>query len=73
MDVGHEFYYIHWVITAFNIARTVTIPALGWLSGRFGPRTLYLASQALFTIGLLGSALAWDWSSLLFFRILTGG
>ncbi len=67
-----EFYYIHWVITAFNIARTVTIPALGWLSGRFGPRTLYLASQALFTIGLLGSALAWDWSSLLFFRILTG-
>ncbi len=67
-----EFYYIHWVVTAFSIARTVTIPALGWLSGRFGPRTLYLASQALFTIGLLGSALAWDWSSLLFFRILTG-
>ncbi|MDH3604988.1 MAG: DHA2 family efflux MFS transporter permease subunit [Candidatus Tectomicrobia bacterium] len=67
-----EFYYIHWVITAFSIARTVTIPALGWLSGRFGPRTLYLVSQALFTIGLLGSALAWDWSSLLFFRILTG-
>ena len=51
-----EFFYIHWVITAFSIARTVTIPALGWLSGRFGPRTLYLVSQALFTIGLLGSA-----------------
>lgn len=67
-----EFFYIHWVVTAFSIARTVTIPALGWLSGRFGPRTLYLVSQALFTIGLLGSALAWDWSSLLFFRILTG-
>ena len=67
-----EFFYIHWVITAFSIARTVTIPALGWLSGRFGPRTLYLVSQALFTIGVLGSALAWDWSSLLFFRILTG-
>ncbi len=67
-----EFFYIHWVITAFSIARTVTIPALGWLSGRFGPRALYLVSQALFTIGVLGSALAWDWSSLLFFRIITG-
>ena len=67
-----ELFQIHWVVTAFSIARTVTIPALGWLSGRFGPRALYLISQGLFTVGLLGSALAWDWTSLLFFRILTG-
>jgi DHA2 family multidrug resistance protein len=67
-----ELYQVHWVITAFGIARTVTIPALGWLSGRLGPRTLYLVSLGTFCLGLLGSALAWDWTSLIFFRILTG-
>lgn len=67
-----ELYYVHWVVTAFSIARTVTIPALGWLSGRLGPRRLYLFSLGLLSTGILGSALAWDWTSLLFFRILTG-
>ncbi len=67
-----ELYHIHWVVTASSIARTVTIPALGWLSGRFGPRNLYLLSLGLFTVGVLGSGLAWDWTSLLFFRILSG-
>ena len=37
-----ELYSIHWVSTAFGIARTVIIPMLGWLSGRVGPRLLYL-------------------------------
>ena len=67
-----ELYQIHWVITASSIARTITIPALGWLSGRFGPRALYLLSLGLFSVGVLGSGLAWDWTSLLVFRILTG-
>lgn len=67
-----ELYHIHWVVTANSIARTITIPALGWLSGRFGPRKLYLLCLGLFTVGSLGSALAWDWTSLLFFRIITG-
>ena len=67
-----ELYHIHWVVTAFSIARTITIPALGWLSGRFGPRNLYLLSFGIFSVGLFGSALAWDWTSLLFFRIITG-
>jgi EmrB/QacA subfamily drug resistance transporter len=67
-----ELYHIHWVITAFGIARTVTIPTLGWLSGRVGPRTLYLICLGTFSLGTLGSALAWDWSSLILFRILTG-
>lgn len=67
-----ELYHIHWVVTAFGIARTVTVPALGWLSGRLGPRTLYLACLSTFCVGVLGSAVAWDWPSLIFFRILTG-
>ena len=67
-----EFYHIHWVITAFGIARTVTIPALGWMSGQVGTRTLYLLSLGIFSLGTLGCALAWDWTSLIFFRIVAG-
>ncbi len=67
-----ELYQIHWVITAAGIARTVTIPTIGWLSGRLGPRTLYLISIGTFCLGTLGSALAWDWTSLIAFRILAG-
>jgi EmrB/QacA subfamily drug resistance transporter len=67
-----ELYQIHWVITSFGIARTVTIPTIGWLSGRLGPRTLYLCSIGIFCLGTLGSALAWDWPSLIAFRILAG-
>lgn len=67
-----ELYQIHWMLTAFGIARTVIIPTLGWLSGRFGPRQLYLMSLTIFCSGTLGSALAWDWGSLLMFRVLAG-
>jgi DHA2 family multidrug resistance protein len=67
-----ELYQIHWVLTAFGIARTIIIPALGWLSGWLGPRTLYLVCMATFCAGSLGSALAWDWASLMLFRVLMG-
>jgi MFS family permease len=32
---------IHWVMTGFQIARTVPMPALGWLSSLVGHRRLY--------------------------------
>src|SRR5919204_696508 len=67
-----EVYQIHWVLTAPGIARTLVTAATGWLSGRCGPRTLYLLSIGSMTLGSLGSMLAWDWPSLIFFRILAG-
>ncbi len=67
-----ELYQIHWVLTAFGIARTVIIPMLGWLSGRLGPRLLYILCLGTFCLGGLGSSLAWDWGSLLVFRVLAG-
>lgn len=67
-----EVYQIHWVITASGIARTIIIAATGWLSGYFGPRTLYLLSIGGMTLGSLGSLVAWDWPSLIFFRMLAG-
>jgi MFS family permease len=67
-----ELYPIHWVSTAFGIARTVIIPMLGWLSGRVGPRLLYLLCLGVFCLGALGSSLAWDWGFLLLCRVLAG-
>ncbi len=67
-----ELYQIHWMLTAFGIARTVIIPMLGWLSGRVGPRLLYIMCLGTFCVGALGSSIAWDWGVLLMFRVLAG-
>jgi EmrB/QacA subfamily drug resistance transporter len=67
-----EVFQIHWVLTAPGIVRTVMTASTGWLSGWFGPRTLYLICVGSMTVGSLGSMLAWDWPSLIFFRMLSG-
>ena len=67
-----ELYQSHWVFTAPGIARTVMTASTGWLSGWLGPRPLYLLSIGSLTLGALGSLLAWDWPSLLVFRVLAG-
>jgi len=67
-----EVFQIHWVLTAPGIVRTVVTASTGWLSGWFGPRTLYLLCVGSMTVGSLGSMLAWDWPSLIFFRMLSG-
>jgi EmrB/QacA subfamily drug resistance transporter len=67
-----EVFQIHWLLTGPGIARTVVTAATGWLSGRFGPRNLYLLCIGTMTIGSLGSMLAWDWPSLIFFRVVAG-
>jgi EmrB/QacA subfamily drug resistance transporter len=67
-----EVYQIHWVLTAPGIARTLVTAATGWLSGRCGPRTLYLLCIGTMSLGSLGSMLAWDWPSLIIFRMIAG-
>jgi len=67
-----ELYQIHWILTGPGIARTLVTAATGWLTGWFGPRTLYLLCIGSMTVGSLGSMLAWDWPSLIFFRVLAG-
>src|SRR5215510_3792488 len=67
-----DLHEIHWILTAPGIARTVVIASMGWLTGLRGPRTLYLISIGSLTLGSLGTMLAWDWPSLIFFRVLAG-
>src|ERR1043166_3409036 len=58
-----DLYEIHWILTAPGIARTVVIASTGWLTGLWGPRTLYLICIGSMTLGSLGTMLAWDWVS----------
>jgi hypothetical protein len=32
---------VQWVMTAYLIARVIPMPAMGWLIGQFGQRTLF--------------------------------
>lgn len=59
---------IQWVITIYLLVLGVAVPASGWLTDRFGPKHLYVASLAVFTIGSFLSGLAWSTGSLIAFR-----
>jgi DHA2 family multidrug resistance protein len=63
---------IHWVMTGFQIARTVPMPALGWLSSLVGNRTLYLAGLFITVVSTMCCGLAWSLESLIFFRVIQG-
>jgi EmrB/QacA subfamily drug resistance transporter len=63
---------IHWVMTAFQIARTVPMPALGWCSSLLSHRTLYIAGLATTVLSTICCGLAWNLESLIFFRIIQG-
>ena len=63
---------IHWVMTGFQIARTVPMPAMGWLSSLVGPRNLYIAGLLLTVISTVCCGLAWNLESLICFRVLQG-
>ncbi|MEO0493853.1 MAG: MDR family MFS transporter [Actinomycetota bacterium] len=60
------------VAIAFSVALAMSIPAAGWLSDRFGSKTMFLASLAVFTAAsaLCGAAATLD--QLVAFRILQG-
>ena len=63
---------IHWVMTGFQIARTVPMPAMGWLSSLMGQRNLYMAGLLLTVLATICCGLAWNLESLIFFRVLQG-
>jgi EmrB/QacA subfamily drug resistance transporter len=63
---------IHWVMTGFQIARTVPMPALGWLSSLVGNRTLYLAGLFTTVVSTICCGLAWNLESLIAFRVIQG-
>ncbi|MFD7318245.1 DHA2 family efflux MFS transporter permease subunit [Streptomyces sp. NPDC059883] len=63
---------VSWATTGYLLALTVTIPVTSWAVGRFGVRRLWLFGLALFLVGSLASALAWNVGSLVAFRVVQG-
>ena len=62
-----------WVITSFAVANGIGVPLTGWLMGRYGVVRTFVFSVIAFTVASFLCGIAWNLSSLIFFRILQGG
>jgi EmrB/QacA subfamily drug resistance transporter len=63
---------IQWVGTGYLLAMAMVIPLTGWSVERFGAKTVWLFSLAVFLSGSLLCGAAWSVESLIVFRVLQG-
>ncbi|MEU7108370.1 MDR family MFS transporter [Streptomyces sp. NPDC046215] len=63
---------IQWVSTGYMLAVFVTIPLAGWAQSRLGGCRLWVVTLGGFLAGSILSALAWNATSLIAFRIVQG-
>jgi EmrB/QacA subfamily drug resistance transporter len=68
----NAFNSLSWIVTAYLITTTVTVPIAGKLSDLFGRRTLLLIGVAIFALGSLLSGLAGNVNELIAWRALQG-
>jgi EmrB/QacA subfamily drug resistance transporter len=66
------FHHLSWVVNAYLVASTVTIPLYGKLSDLYGRRLLFVVSISLFVVGSLLCGLARSMGELIAFRALQG-
>ncbi|SIR35075.1 drug resistance transporter, EmrB/QacA subfamily [Paenibacillus sp. RU4T] len=63
---------VQWTVTGYALAQAAVIPLAGWLSDRFGAKTIFLVSVILFTVGSGLCALATTVDQLIIYRVLQG-
>jgi DHA2 family multidrug resistance protein len=63
---------VTWVLTSYIVATAVATPLTGWLSARFGRRTLFLWSVAGFTATSVLCGLAGSLTEMVLWRMLQG-
>lgn len=68
----HSFESLSWVVTAYLVMTTITVPIAGKLSDMFGRRTLLMIGVALFTLASLLSGSAQDIGQLIAARAFQG-
>jgi EmrB/QacA subfamily drug resistance transporter len=61
-----------WIVTGFMIPMMVTMPVTGYLSDVLGRRSVYLLGMLLFLTGSVLGAVAWNFNSIISFRVLQG-
>ena len=64
---------VGWVFTSYIAASVVTMPMTRWLAGRYGRKTIYLLSIAIFAVGLVLAARATTPMQFVAARIIQGG
>ncbi|SET34260.1 DHA2 family efflux MFS transporter permease subunit [Paenibacillus sp. NFR01] len=63
---------LQWVVTGYMLAQASVIPLSGWLSDRFGAKTVFLSAVVLFTAGSILCATPNSAPLLIAFRVLQG-
>lgn len=63
---------VEWVSTGYLLSVAMAIPIAGWALERFGARRIWIFALSVFLIGSVLSALAWNMTSLVVFRVLQG-
>lgn len=71
-DLGHPPLAMQSVVVAYTITLAIFIPVSGWLSDKFGSRTIFCIAVGLFILGSLFCALSQNLSQLVLSRILQG-
>jgi DHA2 family multidrug resistance protein len=64
---------VGWVFTSYIGASVITMPMTRWLAGRYGRKTIYLLSIAIFALGLVLAARATTPMQFVAARIVQGG
>ena len=68
----NAFESLSWIVTAYLLTTTVTVPIAGKLSDLFGRRKLLLIGVAIFALGSLFSGMAGDINQLIIARAVQG-
>jgi EmrB/QacA subfamily drug resistance transporter len=63
---------VQWVITAYLLSLAVFIPVSGWAGDKFGTKRTFMFALAVFTLGSLSCALAWNIHALIAARVAQG-
>jgi EmrB/QacA subfamily drug resistance transporter len=71
-DLHASITVIQWVPTIYLLAFASVIPLSGWAAGRFGAKTVWLASLATFLTGSLLAGLSPTLGALIAFRVVQG-
>ena len=74
--IGHSLHVsagsISVVITAYLVTLAALIPLGGWLTQRFGARSVFLSAIAVFTLASLGCAVSQNLGELIVLRVIQG-
>ncbi|NUR59084.1 MAG: multidrug efflux MFS transporter [Catenulispora sp.] len=63
---------VQWVTTAYLLALSATMPAVGWAQAAMGGKRLWILALGLFFAGSMLCAVAWNAPSLIAFRVVQG-